>query len=422
MGGLLHNARRFFRGFTPAPRAGAQRFAVSCSEGHRLTGVRTEGYQALRCPTCGEGLFVLPRSPLPEPSPPSAARADPEAVGKGPASPWADEPVPLSDPVPSRDDAPAAPDDPGEADDQIEWVDESAPAPLLVPGPSPEELAAAEIAAAEARPPAARTARARRRSPGASEGGRTVEVAAPPLSPGERLRRYRNPLIFAGVALVVAATVAVRIWRNELQDLPRVAEAGRVEGIAALDEGKFDRAHQLLAPAKRAVRRLGGEVQGAAAIVQAADEAAVLVGLCTSRLEEILDEAYRADDKKWPETFAKLYKGRTVVLDELMREVPDVQGDGRYDLDYRIFPDGEGAEPPARGRIDLTGFKLFELVKPRKGEPVRFGARLASFRYDSRSGEWLVGLEPDSGVIMTHQKALDALGWPADETAAEDRP
>ena len=65
--------------------------------GHRVRGERTEGYQALRCPACGEGVFVLPRSPLPEPVAPARPRGA-KAASLGAA--WVDEgPVALTDPA-----------------------------------------------------------------------------------------------------------------------------------------------------------------------------------------------------------------------------------------------------------------------------------------------------------------------------------
>src|SRR4051794_10419731 len=130
------------------PAAREQTYSVSCPEGHRLTGLRTEGYQALRCPTCGEGVFVLPRSPLPEPSAPSTGSA---SSARGRPSPVMtavdDDPVALRDPslMPSGVAVEGE-----EADGEIEWVDESrgpetAP-PTYAPGPAAFEAAAADYA------------------------------------------------------------------------------------------------------------------------------------------------------------------------------------------------------------------------------------------------------------------------------------
>ena len=95
-----------------------------------------------------------------------------------------------------------------------------------------------------------------------------------------------------------------------------------------------------------------------------------------------------------------------------MIAVPDASGQGRYELDYLVLPDGEG-KLFRTGRIDTAGFRLFDLAQPKVGDRVTFGARLASFTYDEQAKEWRIALEPDSGVFMTHPKALEALGWPA---------
>jgi hypothetical protein len=237
---------------------------------------------------------------------------------------------------------------------------------------------------------------------------------------GQRLRRHRNVLIFGAVGLMVVGTVAFRSWRAYRQELPRIAELGRVEGLAALDAGKFDRAHVLLSAAKRAVIALGDAYQGASAIRQGADEAAVIVQLCPETLEALLEMAGR--DEAFPETFGKLYKGRTIIVDAHVTTIPDSQGNGRYELDYRIFREGEGGPPGSIGRVDASQLKLFQLIRPKPGDRVTFGARLASFALEG--DEWRVGLEPDSGVIMTHLAALEALGWPssAELGGEEDRP
>ncbi len=54
-----------------------------------------------------------------------------------------------------------------------------------------------------------------------------------------------------------------------------------------------------------------------------------------------------------------------------------------------------------------------------------FGARLDSFRFDATNEVWWVGLEPDSGVFITHTKALEAIGFPGGARAdvpAESQP
>ena len=410
---------------TPTLPLRAQGFAVACPDGHRLTGMRTEGYQALRCPTCGEGIFVLPRSPLPEPSG-SVEVAAPKRVAVVAPD---DAPISLQDPVfrePESDRAGDAPED------EVEWVDEPAAPPR--PQVAPEDLAAEEMAeSAKARSlepapergrPVAPARPKRTQSAAAAAvdlpvGGR-VDPGAGPFRPVDWALRHRNALVFLLVGCLVAGTVAGRTWRNRRQALPAIAERGRVEGLAALDDGKFDRAFQILSDARRAVIALNDACRGAAAIRQGADEAEVIAGLVPKTLEDLLDEAARSDPKAWEETFATLYKGRTVIVDAHVSGTPDGRGGGGYALDYRIFREGEGEQPPSTARLDLTGLKRLEQMQPKLNDRVTLGAGLASFRYDVDRQEWLVGFAPESGVIMTHVKALEALGWPSE--GEEDSP
>ena len=85
--GLFGRAKNLIKGLGTLPEPTVQYYNVVCPLGHRVRGQRTEGYQALRCPACGEGVFVLPMSPLPEPvAPPRATpkreRAAPSQRGR----------------------------------------------------------------------------------------------------------------------------------------------------------------------------------------------------------------------------------------------------------------------------------------------------------------------------------------------------
>ena len=190
------------------------------------------------------------------------------------------------------------------------------------------------------------------------------------------------------------------------------------DGIPALNEGNFDKAYQLLAAAKTAVDSLGGAVAGAGEIRTAAAEAAIFVDLVPRTLEEMLEEAGRPPLERWPSTFDTLYKGRAIVIDSIITNEPKAGPSSRYTIEYVILPaggannfgDGKDARPDRFALIDLTGFQLFELARPRKGEHVTFGARLSSFRSDPINDVWWVGLEPDSGVFITHTRALEAIG------------
>lgn len=390
-----------------------------------MSGVRTEGYQALRCPTCGGGIFVLPRSPLPEPAAPSGKKTS-RAVNVVLQRPDVydderDDPVALTDPVMPSGPTPDV--DLDEPEEEVVWEDEQADdLPPLQPsrskGPvdAPEDLAAAEME----RTAASALVRKPRPKPKSAEPV-AVEAQLPRASFSKRFAPRRNTLIFMGVGLLVLCTVLFQVWRARIADLPRVAELGKTEGLAALDDGKFQLAHQILAEAKRAVISLGDAYEGAEAIKQGADEAAVFADFDPSRLEEMLDEASRADPKAWEKSFVTLYKNRYILIDSEIKAVPDGRGSGTYEVHYVVFPDGgDGEAPRSIARIDLAGLRLFELTHPRKDDRVIFGARIATFQFDKAGNEWVVRLVPDSGVTITHDKALVSLGWPSGNEAAKE--
>ncbi len=460
---FLGRARRFFRELASEPDSKVQYFNVTCASGHRVRGERTEGYQALRCPACGEGVFVLPRSPLPEPVAPGRAPARAK-----PGSRWVDEgPVELTDP--GRVALEVGENEPVASDAEIIWNDAPA-APAAHPrgnhGRDREEPAGAGPAdgddpfweedltrAAEPRP--ADPAPRRREKPGREGGPGPVDArpAPPPRGPAtaaprrtrqreapapiEIAPRRRTPTrltaLLVIVPLLVMTAVGWRIWRSRRAEYPLIAEMGKNEGIPALLEGDFDRAHQLLSAARSAVDALGGAVENAEEIRTADDEAAIFVDQCPQSLEEMLEEAVRSDPQRWASRFDALYKGRGILIDSTIKEEPGAGPASRCLLEYVILPpggtnnfnSGAGMAPDRFGLIDFTGFKLFELAPPRKGNRVIFGARLASFQLDIASNVWRVGLEPDSGVFIVHTKALEAMGWPRTaetDTPTENRP
>lgn len=435
---LLGRARGFLKGLSSPPVDREQRFSVLCPLGHRLTGQRTEGYQALRCPACGEGVFVLPASPLPEPlAPPRAAPARTAVSGR--------TTIPEG-PVELKDNAQVTVDyaEPGDLADDVEivWDDEpvtdradsaaererdAAPARPSRPATTPgRPQSRPETTPARGAQPTTAPARKRAAQPAAVAARHSPAERAAPRVPAVAYHR-RPALIFLAVAILVVGTVAYRTWRGRRQELPRVVELGKTEGIPALEQGKFDKAYQLLSAAKGAVDSLGGAVEDADRIRHAADEAAIFVDLIPETLEHLLDEAARTTPQAWTTRFDNIYKGRAVIIDARLIATPESSDAGRYELDYLVFPPGEGSNfrDPAGGhpryaRIDLAGFEAITLAQPPVGTHVVFGARLASFRYDSGAEEWVIGLEPGSGVAITYSKALETLGWPSAQGMAEE--
>ena len=143
--------------------------------------------------------------------------------------------------------------------------------------------------------------------------------------------------------LAVPAEPAARIPRDRRKRTePRAFQA--------LEAGDFDKANQLLSAARSAVDGLGGAVEGADEIRQAADEAAIFVNLITQDLGELLDEAGRTDADSWASRFDSLYKGRSIFVDSIITAVPDGTPSSRYELLLRILPPGEATKRDGRPR------------------------------------------------------------------------
>ncbi len=484
--GFLGRAKKLLRDLGTEPPGREQYFNVLCASGHRVRGERTEGYQALRCPACGEGVFVLPCSPLPEPVPPPGMASRRARSARPRGGRVAEGPVELADAAEGSLELELEDESAGLADDQIIWDDDSdavgngsraaGPATARV---SPEDLAAAEIEAARRKEAAASreagSAAARRASPTPATTGRGRPAPAPgqgqgqargaearparprpgtagqpgtarpsrprpapaaPIEPGPiqvapRQRTGPNvPLIFFLLGLLVLGAIGWRAWRYHREQLPRVVERGRDEGIPALEEGDFDRANQLLSAARDAVDTLGGAVNGADEIRAAADEADLFVNLCSETLEDLLARAGRSDPDAWQSEFDTLYKGRSCLFDTTIVSTP---AEGGYEIAYIVFPPGEASRfgdaglalPDRYARIDLEGFELFEQAHYVLNAHVTFGAKIRSLDYDAAKKHWVIRLDPKSGRFIRHHKALEASGWPSPEAAqvpTEDMP
>jgi hypothetical protein len=382
-------------------------------------------------------MFVLPRSPLPAPPAPVA-----KSRGRNAANLAADDgPILLTDP-PRRASPP--PGDELEPDAEIEWIDPDAPSTPpghvdildidipMEPGSDtePEPALAPDSKAAATAPagtPAHRGAKPRPKAKPAADGaaqqaasfaGRprrrhaaasgTVANApsAPPLievadqiTLREWVVQHRHLLIICAVIVLVAGTVAYRVRQQRREQLPAIIEIGRIEGLPALDRGEFDVARRKLAAAARAVEALGGAYEGSETILQAAREADIFVDLVPRSFEDLVDEAALEDDEHaWQKRFNALYKGRSVLLDDNA-------------ADYRILA-SSGLKGSRVGRIDTTTCRLLAGVKSQPGESEHvYGARLAGLAFDEKEGVWVITLELESGVVMTHWDALKAFDW-----------
>ena len=423
---LLGRARKLLKSWTPEEPPAPQYYNVSCPEGHVLRGLRTAGYQAIRCPSCGEGIFVLSASPLPEP---------PAARVRAPRRPI---PAPLDDPIIPLSEAP-----PQTEVQDVVWLDEEggetkSPPPEPLPDAEiPPEYRAQEpeIAPSESPPDDPTTRRLEVRRPSSKRPSRS-EATEPPaptptpsvppagsrqivLEPKGGLRsfagRHRVALVLTGLVVAAAGTIYYRVRQAELEALPRIAREAEEGGLEALATGRFDEAKQKLAQAASALERLGADSEAASKARQVADEAAILADRCRLRLEELVEEAARhAPPEDWPSHFESNYQGQAIIIDSAIVETPGPSENGTYELAYRVLL-GRGPTPSRIGRINLEKFLLFETIAPKVGQPVLFGARLESLTFED--DEWVIRLQPKSGVVLTRLDALEKAGWVPSQSA-----
>ncbi len=423
-------------------------YEVVCPDGHTLMGLRSSAYQALRCPECGNGVFVLPRSPLPEPPRPTAKPVREAAVSARPAStPANDDDAPID-----YREAPAQVAQ-GSPPLEIVWDDqlpasaghslddreipeeyrkpqpprEARPRPVPRPAatPSPEQVSNPPRSRRRPRPDPA-TVREHDEEP-ANEVEAPVRRRRSRVQPSPdpaallaiaKARRPRRRLgwVILGVIGVTAATFAYRTWQSRLEALPKVADENWSEGRAALEIGEFDSAKQKLTRAVDALEKLGGRDERLPEARQLSREAALLADRINLTLEELLDEAVRqTSPEAWATRFETLYQGRSVVIDTTVEGPPPAGAEpGAYPLSYRVLL-GRGPRASRVGRIDLSGFRLFADQSLEVGAPVLFGARLAGVELDGR--DWRIRLEPDSGVILTQFKPLQLTDWEPDQSS-----
>ncbi len=237
--GFLGRAKKMMRGQAASEPPRPQYYSVACVEGHIVRGQRTDGYQAIRCPSCGEGIFVLPRSPLPQPVAPSTHRSRPRPVKV--ATPVEEEPIALADAPPQEEEAIA----------EIEWVDHDVEVDIPPPDEAEPEVPqpAKPVQPRAPRPkPAAKAAP----PPSAEPQSPPRPKSAPKKRPGEPVAvvvatKKRSPHLYllAGVIVLVVATVGFRLWKQRPAKSPprsRDQPGGRDRGPGTRRGGRCSQA------------------------------------------------------------------------------------------------------------------------------------------------------------------------------------
>lgn len=419
-------------------------YEAHCPSGHLITGNRQESFQAIRCPECSEGIFVLPTSRLPVPPTATIKKMvslsqirQVDIVDNSAPDDDDDEPVEFEERTSRADRANIELSEHRQEVDDSDLSDDPA---ADYPVEQGREVSANELAKI-AREDLKKKEAARQHQLEAEQERRNAtngrrkrksqqQQVHQPDDAGESdtdadfdddefdeiverkpfLKRVGTKVwIGLGVVLVISLTVFFQLRQQHRERLPHVAQLGRTEGLTLLKSGKFDEAKKILGEAAAAYEEMGDRTEVAREIIQASHEAAIFADLAGHPLDEMLDR-YAAGGEGEAE-FNALDKNRSIIIESRINKTPD--DGGIYDLDYRIAigPGPDSARPP--GRIDVSGLSLLKNLKPSLGDQVLIGARITGF--ELKDGEWLVKLDPESGVLMTNWDALGTIGWPVSD-------
>jgi hypothetical protein len=222
--------------------------------------------------------------------------------------------------------------------------------------------------------------------------------AAARKRPRAGLAAWRGPLIAAGATLLVLALGFLLLLPYLNRRPPLDLKARLDTARRALAEGSFQRAlDELNAASRDAARADAVPPDERRQLERLHRQARLLDDLLNQPLQDLLRQAAASRfESEWQRRFARDYKGRAVLFDD---EV-GLDDDGRPQLrNYVVQVGGERARPALE---DLHVLRALPLVPARR---LVFGARLASFVRDD-AGNWAIGFEPDSGVLLTEPDLL----------------
>jgi hypothetical protein len=232
-------------------------------------------------------------------------------------------------------------------------------------------------------------------------------VAARSSIPGRRasgrgLGPWRLPL-FAALATVAALVLTfLALWPQISRPAPTDDAAARLSaGRRFLEEGSFHRALAELEAAAAECKRRPDALppDELRRLDRLRRQAHLLDALLDEPLQDLLGEAAAVRrENEWQIHFERHYKGRAVVFDD---EV-GLDALGRPQLRTYVVESGE-----ERARValeDLIALRQAPLSPPQR---LVFGGRLGRFGRDEGGG-WVIGFDPDSGVLFTDPEVLAA--------------
>jgi hypothetical protein len=217
------------------------------------------------------------------------------------------------------------------------------------------------------------------------------------------LRKPASVAVLALALALVSLVASISYWRQissaetkSAEDYLREIQTHISQGEALLTEGNF----QLAAEEFTAARAMDAEKPNLLNAAEAKNltnllrQAALLADLSSESLEELGRQMAGLGDKEAQILFARRFRGRAVVFySEVRRDAT-----GQCHIDYRI------GNPKHESNLNIGGLTLLQRLPLTDPRLLLFGARLAEMRRKP-DGSWVIGFEPDSGVLITHPGA-----------------
>jgi hypothetical protein len=206
----------------------------------------------------------------------------------------------------------------------------------------------------------------------------------------------------AGTFCLIVVTLALIIHFSKSRDSSRKDAKSLSEHFAAgrkhLGLGQFHEAVRELDEALALLQKHPDALSGTERrrLVQMHREARVYVDLLSESVEEILlQAAAETDDREWQAAFADRYQGKSVIFHSGIHR----DSSNHWTLDYDVFIGGR------RARIDWENLRLLRSLSLNGSERLLLGVRLANVEPEA-GANWVVRLQPDSGVLLTDADAL----------------
>jgi hypothetical protein len=223
-------------------------------------------------------------------------------------------------------------------------------------------------------------------------------------------KRWFSPvrLMMMGVLLAIVGTTAATVYLNRRGDLAGDIVNLRRQWTAAIESGDFATARTHLDVAATALGRFASSKTDAREINQLAREVAVYTDLLEQPLDQIAAELKHMTAEQSAAHFRALDRA-AIMIDAHIRLAQGDNGPSGPQVQSRIFVGDD------RARVVMPEFSLGRQLEQRLPRRILFGGRIASAAWDEATGEWLIELAANSGVLFTSAVCLERFGWPVDE-------